>query len=458
MSSVKEKLFPVPGAAADDLELTDTGNSERFASRFSDRIRYVPEFGEFLVFEGGRLLLDVSGVRTLEMTRKVTREMRASDDMRVAGFGVKSEKRAARENMRALAKSLPGLAVSPQALDADPWLLSCPNGLVDLRTGESRAARIEDLVMKQTGTPFTAGAAAPRWRQFIHEITCGDDELDVYLQNAVGYSLSGMTGEQVFFFLYGDGANGKGTFIKVLQRALGDYAAILRTEALMVQHGQAHPAELVPLFGARFVTVTEVPDGNSWNEARLKELTGEDRLTVHRMRENFWDFEPTHKLWISGNYRPRVRGDDHAIWRRVKLIPFDKSFEVNADLLGELLAELPGVLAWAVEGCLAWQRDGELKEPERVREATAAYRERENVIGQFVAESCHRHPEAETATAALYSAFEQWCVRAGEKHPATKRGFSERLERMGFNRNADKNSRGFRGICLTAEWANRGPA
>jgi putative DNA primase/helicase len=437
----------------DSQELTDTGNSERFAARFADRIRYVPEFGEYLVFEDARLVLDVGGVRTLEMTREITRQMRLSSDMRIAGFGVKSEKRAARENMRALAKSLPGLTVSPSALDADPWLLSCPNGLVDLRTGTIRPSRLEDLVTKRTGVPYNVAALAPRWRRFIFEVTCGDAETEAFLQRAVGYSLTGTTGEQVFFFLYGEGANGKGTFVKLLQRALGDYAATLRTESLMSSYGQAHPTELVPLFGARFVTANEVPDGRGWNEARLKELTGEDRLTARRMHENFWTFEPTHKLWISGNYRPRVHGDDFGLWRRVRLIPFEARFDVNPHLFEELLVELPGVLAWAVQGCLAWQREG-LGLPERVREATAAYRERENIVGQFVDEACYRHPQAETTTAVLYAAFEEWCDRAGER-PAAKRGFSERLERLGFRRNENAHSRGFFGIGLTAEWSGR---
>jgi putative DNA primase/helicase len=450
MSPKATTLFPEPESAADGFELTDTGNSERFAARFGDRIRFVPEYGEYLVFEEGRLVLDLGGVRTLEMTREITRAMRTSNSMGIAGFGVKSEKRAARENMRALAQSLPGLAISPAALDADPWALSCPNGLVDLRTGEMRAARFEDLVTKRTGAPYVPGAAAPRWRRFISEVAVGDVELEDFLQRTVGYSLTGRTGEQVFFFLYGEGANGKGTFVKVLQRALGDYAATLKTEALMASYGQAHPTELVPLFGARFVTANEVPDGRSWNEARLKELTGEDRLTARRMYENFWTFEPTHKLWISGNYRPRVHGDDFGLWRRVRLIPFEARFDVNKSLLEELFADLPGVLAWAVEGCLAWQREG-LGLPERVRAATAEYQERENVVGQFVDEACYRNKDLVSATADLYGGFTRWCERAGER-PAAKRGFSERLERLGFKRSGNKNSRGFIGIGLMPGW------
>lgn len=452
MSTVA-KLFPEPKVAADGFELTDTGNSERFAARFRDRIRYVPEFNEFMVFDGGRLVLDVGHVRTMEMTREVTREMRMSADMHVVTHGAKSEKRSARENMRALAASLPGLTIAPADLDADPWLLGCPNGVLDLRSGELRAAKLEDLISKRTGVAYIPGAPAPRWRQFISEVTCADPELEGFLQRAIGYSLTGRTGEQVFFFLYGDGANGKGTLVKVLQRALGDYAATLKTEALMASYGQAHPTELVPLVGARFVTANEVPDGRAWNEARLKELTGEDRLTARRMREDFWTFEPSHKLWISGNYRPRVHGDDHGLWRRVRLIPFEARFEVNPSLYEELAAELPGILAWAVEGCLAWQREG-LGLPERVREATAEYQERENVVSQFVEEACHRNLQGDTSTADLYAAFEKWCEQSGEK-AQPKRGFSERLERLGFKRNENKNARGFKGIVLAGAWRER---
>lgn len=434
--------------------LTETDLAERFIESFGRDLCYVPEWNDWLVFSEGRWSRDVRGIRVLEMTQRMTREMRGSGDLELAEQGFKAERKQARENIVSLARSIPGVAIGTSALDADPWLLSCRNGVIDLRTGQLRESRRDDYLMKCAGVPFDPEAKAPRWEQFIDEVSSGDPELATYLRRAAGYALTGQTGEQCFFFFYGEGANGKSTLVQALQLTMGDYAATLKTDALMARYGTEHPAELVPLFGARFVTATEVSEGHSWDEARLKALTGGDRIAVRRMHENFWHFDPTHKLFISGNHRPSVRGDDFGMWRRVRLVPFRARFTVDPTFFDKQLApELPGILAWAVRGCLEWQREG-LGLPRAVQDATADYKTAEDVVRTFIAECCKEHPQADATTMDLYDAYREWTRSAGEK-TLSKRAFSERLERLGFARSASTMKRGFTGLILAADWKGR---
>ena len=194
------------------------------------------------------------------------------------------------------------------------------------------------------------------------------------MQRLAGYALTGDTSEHVLPFLYGTGANGKTTLINALMQTLGDYAQLAAPDLLLAKRG-AHPTELADLFGMRFVASASVEDGRRLAESLAKQLTGGDRVKARRMREDFWEFEPTHKIFLAANHKPIVRGTDHGIWRRVKLVPFTVTVpaeEQDKRLAEKLTAEAAGILAWAVRGCLDWQSDG-LGEPEEVKAATKEY-------------------------------------------------------------------------------------
>jgi putative DNA primase/helicase len=181
---------------------------------------------------------------------------------------------------------------------------------------------------------------------------------------------------QVFFIFWGAGANGKGTLINCVLEMIGDYSLKATQELLMVTKGRTHPTELTKLFGARFVASSETEENQRLAEALVKELTGGDPITARRMKEDFWTFWPTHKIFLATNHKPVIRGTDHAIWRRPKLVPFKVTIpqhEWDTTLPDKLKAEWPGILAWAVQGCLEWQTSG-LGIPKEVEQATEEYR------------------------------------------------------------------------------------
>ncbi len=333
--------------------------------------------------------------------------------MAVLKWALESEFAPRLKAMIELAKSEPRIPLLPRQLDANPWLLNCLNGTLDLHTGTLRQHRREDLLTKLCPVEYDANAPCPQWMAFLSDVMSRNQALIDYLQRAVGYSLTGNVAEQCLFFLYGTGQNGKSTFLGTIQAMLGDYAMQAIAELLMVRANEQHPTERADLFGIRFVATIEVESGKRLAEALVKQLTGGDRMRARRMREDFWEFEPTHKIWLAANHKPVIRGQDYAIWRRIRLIPFTVKIpdeKKDATLPDKLKAERPGILAWAVQGCLAWQRNG-LAEPDEVTQAVHEYRAEMDVIGQFLRECCvirPKQPDIKTRSSVLHKAFCKW--------------------------------------------------
>jgi putative DNA primase/helicase len=267
------------------------------------------------------------------------------------------------------------------------------------------------------------------WLAFLDRIMARDSTLIGFLQRAIGYSLTGSVSEQVLFFLHGTGANGKSTLTTVLLQLLGDYGRQAAPGLLMAKKGEAHPTAEADLFGARLVVSQEIDQNRLLAEGTVKQLTGGDRMKVRRMREDFWEFTPTHKIWLSANHKPIVHGVDHAIWRRILLLPFAVTIpkdEWDLKLAEKLTAELPGIFAWAVRGCLAWRERG-LDPPARVSAATQAYRTEMDSLGEFIAERCLIDPKASSPRSALFTAYKDWAEKAGYSKPLTSIGFGRQI-------------------------------
>lgn len=305
-----------------------------------------------------------------------------------------------------LAQSEPGIAVHHTALDSAPWLLNCRNGTIDLKTGTPHPHDRAQLLTKQIDVDYDPAAPAPRWARFIERITDGDPELATYMQRAAGYTLTGDVSEQCLFFCYGNGANGKSTYVETLAALLGNFWLKAPTEMLMQQRsgGGGVPNDVARLPGARMVVAAEVSEGGRIDEAKVKDLTGGDTLIARFMRAEFFEFRPVFKLWLYGNHKPQIRGTDNGIWRRIRLIPFTATIpeaERDPALAEKLRVELAGILAWAVRGCLAWQAEG-LTAPVAVKAATDTYRAEMDAIGAFLLDSCTIAPRLSASAGDLY--------------------------------------------------------
>ncbi len=312
------------------------------------------------------------------------------------------------------------LVVRMAELDAHPWLFNVSNGTIDLRTGELRSHDRTDLLTRIAPIEYDAAAKAPTWSAFIDRTMGGSLLMSLYLQRLVGYTLTGTTQEHVLVFHHGNtGSNGKSTFLATIRTLLGEYGCTAPRSLLFEPKNGAepHPTELARLYGMRLATCSEVPENVELAEAKVKDLTGGDVLSVRRMNENFWDLIPTHTLHAAGNHKPIVKGTDGGIWRRIKLVPWLVTIPVedqDHELGSKLRAELAGILAWAVAGCLEWQRVG-LAEPSDVTEAGDEYRSESDVLGAFFSTRCVFEESARFSCKYFRKAYETWCEDMGHR-------------------------------------------
>ena len=434
--------------------LTDLGNAARLVNKHGVDLRYVHPMKKYLVWDGTRFKFDDTGEakrRAQDVARSIYSEAAEAEDVEkrqaLAQWASKSENSNRIGAMLSQSAAFEGVPILPGELDTDPFLLNAINGTIDLRTGKLRSHQRSDLMTKLTRVPFDPNETCPTWEAFLRTAFAGDQDLIDYLWRVMGYWLTGDVREQYLWLFWGTGANGKSTLLSSLLELLGDYGMKAPPKLLMVKKGEAHPTELADLHGRRFVSAIETEDGGRLAEALVKELCGGDKIRARRMREDFWQFDPTHKIVLATNHRPKIRSRGHAIWRRIVLVPFEVRFwdpergetgpehlKQDKTLLTKLRSELPGVLAWSVRGCLEWQRSG-LGEPDTIKRATNDYREDEDSIGAFIEECCvvGDRSAIRVQVGQLYEAYRDWCGVTGAE-AIEKREFNGNIEERGYEK------------------------
>jgi putative DNA primase/helicase len=427
---------------------TELANAQRLIRDHGENVRYVPAWGKWLVWDGRRWKIDANDCGVQELGKasivalwqdlaRLGPELRESDAKLLLSFIKGSTSAGGVQRMLTLARSDPKVTIEHTALNRHPWRFNCENGTIDLTTGQLGPHRKADLITQISPTVFDAGADCQRWIQFVGEVFDGDKDLIRYVRQLAGYSLTGSTREHLLVFCHGRGANGKSTLFEVLMAVLGeDYAGKCPHDFLMAKQ-QGHPTDLTDLFGKRFAAAVEAGEGRSLNESLTKELSGGDKIRARRMREDFWEFEPSHKLWLAANHKPAIRGNDHGIWRRLRLLPFNVRFEGESDdkmLKDKLLAEASGILNWCLLGCQDWLANG-LIEPEAVTAATAEYRSDEDVIGQFIREACWTgiDPSHVAPATALYLRYRRYCEDQRIRY-CTQTAFGRELTDRGYEK------------------------
>jgi putative DNA primase/helicase len=420
-------------------EPTDARWAERFAEVYADTLRWDHSRGHWLVYRPPLWRIDGDG-EAVRLALKLVRDEQARvldrrDDQKTRARAVKDaidrEGKNAIDRMLALSRNLRPLADRGTEWDLDPLLLGAPNGIIDLRTGRMGPGDPSLRITQAVGVPFLADATCPRWLQFLDEIFEGDDALIAFVWRFVGYSLTGLTIEQVFVLCCGTGANGKTTFLKIVAYVFGEYGCNLPFTALEMRGRSSIPNDIAALIGRRLATASETSEGTRLNEARLKALTGGDPISARFLFKEAFQFQPTAKFMLAVNHKPLIADDSYGFWRRLMLVPFLRSFIGSArdnELDARLRLEGPGILQWAVAGCLAWQRDG-LQPPDSVRVATEQYREESDPIADFLAEACAIEVGVSSGASAVQVAYSKWAdVRHIDKaERLSKQALAQRL-------------------------------
>lgn len=421
---------------------TDTGNAELFVDMHGDKLRYDHRRQTWFVWNAHRWAQDNDG-KVLRMAFDISKywwkkssdeKLDPQEQKKIATWATNSESRARIISAISLAQHITPVSTSGDQWDQNKMLLGVKNGVIDLRTGELRPGRIEDNITKCCGTYYDLSAKAPRWEQFLYEIFAGDVELIDFIHRAVGYSLTGMISEEVFFLLHGNGRNGKSKFLSTINHTLGDYAMNTPFSTFELDNSSANTNDLAMLTGARFVTASETNESKALNEARIKMITGGDPVTARFLHREYFTYTPQYKIWLAMNHLPVIKGTDEGIWSRVICIPFNVSFLGREDrtLEKKLLAELPGILAWAVQGCLKWQAEG-LNPPQAVIRAKKAYRAHSDPVHHFL-EECTDGKGGEVKASELYRYFCAWYAENYGDTPPTQTAFGKRLIQHGIKK------------------------
>ncbi|HUE74575.1 MAG TPA: phage/plasmid primase, P4 family [Pirellulaceae bacterium] len=458
---------------------TELGLARRFVTEHEGNLRYCPLWKKWLVWDGKRWVTD-DGVRVLGMAQATVErmwhqittiqrgdggpqgmlvEMDGRQRQAIIAFAIACHENKHLAAMLKLAQARPGISVLPDELDSHPWLFNVANGTIDLRTGQLREHCRDDLLTKLCPHDYDPTAKCPLWIATLAKIFERKRELIGFLQRFVGMALIGEVVEELLVIWYGDGNNGKTLVAEILMDMFGsDYACAAMPTLLMESRGDRHLTERADLFGKRLVVCSETEAGCRLAEAAMKLMTGRGRIKARRMREDPWEFPPSHSFVLDTNNKPIIDGTDEGVWRRPLLLPFLVKFwregkdapgppELKADVkrYEDLQAEMPGILALAVRGCLSYQRHG-LSAPSEVREATDEYRDEQNRIADFLEECCTRSSAGQVRVQELYDLYCVW-ARKGAMNLTR---FGQAMAKLGFKR---KRSNGvwYVGIAATAK-------
>lgn len=463
---IKKKSAPPAKStpAGKMYKFDDLGNSERLLDMFGHMLKFFYTEHKFLYYENGKWYRDnFEYCQTLadcvihRMEEEDTAGVYAENEDMQKAFKKhikKTRNQNARKNM--VAGAMHFMPVLPEQLDRDRTIIGVKNGVLDLKTGELKPHDSKYFLTKQIPIPYIADAPKPeRWLKFLDEIFLSDKELIRYVQKAVGYSLSGSNAEQCTFFLHGTGNNGKSIFLEILRYIFGDYASNIQSETIMMQNksGNAASSDIARLAGARLVTCSESAEGVRLNEPLIKQMTGDDIMTVRKLYCEEFEFHPEFKLWMATNHKPAIRGTDKGIWRRIHLIPFQLDIPANRvdrNLKYKLAKESESILKWIVEGCLLWQKEG-LQMPKKVLDAVSEYRKEMDVVSKFL-DACCITGNGEVKASVLYAVYAQWCHNNSE-YLMSNTKFGKELENKDYKRIKKRDANYYQGITLNADYA-----
>ncbi|MCW3521230.1 PriCT-2 domain-containing protein [Burkholderia cenocepacia] len=453
---------------------TEFGNAERMLDRFGAGLMYVPELEAWFIWTGVYWRRAVQ-VELENMAKETIRALPdEAEDLQTAEerieffkFCAACQKAAMVSNMIRLAASDPRVVVPVTELDRHTHLLGVANGAVDLRTGALLPPDKEHRITVVTPLSYDPRAAAPLFEQTVRDVFFSDDEQIEFFQRLIGYALMGVPIEDLLAIPYGMGSNGKSTVLGAIRSAFGGHAKSASAETFLSAGagggGAAGAAreDLLRLRGARFVYVSEPDEGSELREGLIKSMTGGDPIPARGMYAKATvEIVPTWVAFMPTNHRPIVKGDDHAIWRRLMLVPFTRNFDRDPDIVKDpgraqrIAAELAGVLAWCVRGALAYQQHG-LKPPKTVAAARDAYKADMDLLGEWMDERCRVDHGAAASNEDLWRSWRAFAEQRGElRFIANSRALARRLGARGFLQVKDTHGirgRGFAGICVNDE-------
>ncbi len=444
-----------------EMQFTDITNRDYFLKAFGNKIRYCLMWNKFLIWNGTCWEIDKKGKveeDCVDFVHHMYRGLRVITDLQLQKdfekHLIKSESFRRIQALVGLLKMSKDIKVSDDELDTDNYLFNVNGITLNLKNGKGFPPEPTNLITKRSKFIYDKDAKCPTWDMFLLQIFNKDTDLIRFVQKAMGYSLSGDVREQCLFILWGTGANGKSTFLNVLQELFGDYACTTGTETFMKKTSE-QSNDLARLKGIRLVTTTEVEQGKALSESLIKQITGGDEITARFLYGEYFSFKPTFKIFMATNHKPKIRGADNGIWRRIKMIPFTVTIPAeqrDKTLTEKLIAENSGILNWLIQGYALWRKEG-LNEPEAIRDANEEYRMDMDAVGTFVNDCFDLDASMRwrLPNQMLYQTYIKWC-NANNERVMSQKWLTMRMSEKGFKRMVSNTGRIWLGLTVKVEW------
>ncbi|ADI39324.1 phage/plasmid primase (plasmid) [Waddlia chondrophila WSU 86-1044] len=432
------------------LNKNESGDAEIFVELFEKKYLFDPTEGKngaFYLWDGCQWTLDIHKERYKDFEKVSDTYLIATSDESIDEsvskelFKRSQQLRTSRRRSNVL-ETVSAYLSFKHSWDYCPNKLPCSNGIINLKTGDLETAQRENYIKKVCPTSYEKNANCPKFLKFLDDITLGDKELSSFIGRVIGYALLGVPKEEKIFYFYGNGRNGKGTLMHVIQHVLGALSKTFPSEMLLSQRNPPSSSspnpELANLEGVRMAVFSEINEGRKIDSAKVKNLSGRDIIPCRRLYSNVdLQITPTHTMILQTNYKPKAPSEDKALWSRNILIPFKARFvkepkdgenerEIKESLKDELLEEAKGILKWMVDGCLEYQEIG-LKVPQSVIDQTEGYRKENDGIGCFLEEMCFQDPAVSTQKSKMEAAIKNYC-KANEMKEPTRNEISDYLK------------------------------
>ena len=423
---------------APEEPLTDLGNARRAARVFGQDIKYLKERGEWAFYNGQSWEADNSEAVISQMVKRVPdlvylegQTKRGKQRKKYNEWAVKSQSAAGLRNCLEVLRTEPSVALSIGKLNADPFLFNAANGVIDLTTGKLYQHDKSYLQTKTSPVLYEPKAKCPNFLQFMDTVFAGDADMINYMQKVLGWSLTADVRHQQFYLIHGPGANGKSTMLEIIRHIAGEYCMGADFGTFTIRNKGAASSDIARLHGARMVIAQEGKPGETFNESFVQQWTGGDPIIARFMYQDFFEFKPVGKLWLSTNHAPRIR--TNAMWRRIRIIPMKvviPKAQRDPNLKDKLLQEAPGILQWLIRGAIAAKVTG-LNSPIAEQLARDEYRNRIDITFTFLSAKCVLHPSQTVTIEAIYQSYRKFCINRGLR-TMTQPAFISAVEERGY--------------------------
>ena len=437
--------------------LTDVGNAHRFADTFIDDIHYNVENEKWMLWNDKYWEYDIKGkirdkidILAQMMLAELYNEQDENKRKLLAGNITKIQNNAGRKSLLEECQHIDSIPVLNNDFDNDPYLICAQNMVYDLKNGLVLPHDRKYLMSQVLNCEIDLVNEPIRWLQFLDEIFEGDQEMINYCRKVWAYCLSGLTREQQMWIFFGDGNNGKSLALDVLNELMGSYAITSRPELLVdSKNNNTSQEEIARLKGKRVSFMEEIKDGDRMNESLVKQMTsGVGKMTGRFLYGNTFEFTVICKILMASNYKPKIKGIDKGIWRRVNLVPLYKDFTnvADKDLREKLVKELPQIAGWLCKGFKLYLEEGLDKKPQKVLLETKEYKEESDIVQQWINENCELKADVHENASVLFKDFDLW-VRDNKEIPMTQTSFGRNMGKK-FRKLTYKDGKYYVGIQL----------